>query len=214
MKIRNVNALLLTVLLFGAVASCDSGSKSKEERLGDLMDRADEARAESHYADAGDYYQAIVGLQTEVLQQGLYVETNEQLDAWIETLYTNKKALEKLVFSRNDYNLRSSMVDLFTFYISYAENQYRELFELMSEVEANPYDEELQKSLVIRFEELHNRYYSEVEKFQNAAEESERDFVTAYDLDTVENPINEDIIERRKEEESVMEELKDIYDTQ
>ena len=45
MKIRNVNALLLKVLLFGAVASCDSGSESKEEQLGDLMDRADETEA-------------------------------------------------------------------------------------------------------------------------------------------------------------------------
>ena len=63
MKIRNVNALLLKVLLFGAVASCDSGSKSKEERLDDLMDRADEAKAKSYYADAVDYHQAIIGLQ-------------------------------------------------------------------------------------------------------------------------------------------------------
>ena len=210
MNARYIKPLLLIVVLLGIVASC--GNSSKEEQIEYLMDRADEAKTKTYYSDAIDYHQAIIGLQTEVVQQALYVETNEQLDAWIEILYTNKEALEKLVFSRNDYGLRSSVVDLLTFYISHAENDSREIFELTAQAEANPYDEELLQSILIRFEELQIRYYSELEKLQNVYEESERDFVTAYNFVTAENPLNEDITELREEEESLMEELNEIYD--
>lgn len=210
MNARYIKTLFLIVVLLGIVASCGNGSK--EEQIEDLLDRADEAKTKNYYSDAYAYHQAIVGLQTEVLQQSLYVETKEQLDAWIETLYTNKKALEKIVFSSNDYGLRSSMIDLFTFYISYAENENHEIFDLIAEAEANPYDEELLQSIFIRYEELQNRYYSEGEKFQNAVEDSERDFVTVYNLVIVENPLNEDITELREEEESLIEELNETYD--
>lgn len=191
MNTRYVNLLLLVVVLLGIVASCGNGSK--EERIDELMDRSEEAKTTNHYDNAFDYHQAMVGLQTEIAIQMLDLQSMEQLEVVRNTIVTNLSALESLSFSGMDYGLKSSIVDLFSFYLKIVENEFPEMFDLINEMEANPMDEEFVMMAYTRLIEIQTSIEEEEQELSRAMDLSEAEFTRMHNLQLTENPLQEDI---------------------
>ena len=191
MNARYIKPLLLIVVLSGTVASCGNGSK--EERIDELIDRSEEAKTNNHYDNAFDYHQAMVGLQTEIAIQMLDLQSKEQLEVVRNTIVTNLSALESLSFSGMDYGLKSSAVDLFSFYLKIVENDFPEMLDLINKIEANPTDEEFGMMAYTRLLEIQTSIEEEEQELSKAMDISEAEFTRMHNLQLTANPLQEDI---------------------
>ena len=191
MNTRYFNPFLLFFVLLGVMASC--GNASKEDQIEDLIDRADDAKTNSVYDDPYEYNQAIIGLQTEIGIQLIQAETIEEVEKAKETILENTQALEKLSYSGIDYGFKSSMVDLFSFYLRLTENEYLEIFDLVAEMEENPNDESFVRDRYNRIIEIQNNIDEEEMELSNAMLSSQEEFAAKNNFRLIDNPLDDEI---------------------
>ena len=191
MNTRYVYPFLLLAVLLGVIASCDSGSK--EEQIEDLMDSADEAKTNNFYDDPYEYNQAIIGLQTEIGYQLIHAETVEEIEKARETILTNIQALEKLSYSGVDYGFKSSMLDLFSFYLRLTENEFLEIYDLVAEMEEKSSDESFVLEGYSRLLEIQNNIDEEEMELSNAMLSSQEEFAAQNNFGLLDNPLDEEI---------------------
>jgi len=203
---NNSNYLKITFILifFIALVSCgESGQTSKEEKMNDLMDRAENAKRDGDFNDPYDYHQAIVGLQTEIASDMLNLENAESLKQLRKTIKTNIKALGKMSFSDEDFGLKSTMLNLFSFYLELSNNQYPEIIELSNQMEGNEGDEDLIISLYTRYMEIMKEIEEEELPLSQDMLSSQDQFTERYNLRIESNPLQEDIDKANAEFESI-----------
>ena len=191
MNTRYVYPFLLLAVLLGAIASCGNGSR--EDQIEDLMDRADEAKTDNFYDDPYEYNQAIIGLQTEIGYQLIQAETVEEIEKARETILTNTQALEKLSYSGVDYGFKSSMLDLFSFYLRLTENEFLEIYDLVAEMEENTSDESFVLEGYSRLLEIQNNIDEEEMELSNAMLSSQEEFAANNNFELIDNPLDEEI---------------------
>ena len=191
MNTRYFNPFLLFFVLLGVMASC--GNASKEDQIEDLIDRADDAKTNSVYDDAYEYNQAIIGLQTEIGIQLIQAETIEEVEKAKKTILENTQVLEKLSYSGVDYGFKSSMFDLFSFYLRLTENEYLEIFDLVAEMEENPNDESFVRDRYNRIIEIQNNIDEEEMELSNAMLSSQEEFAAKNNFRLIDNPLDDEI---------------------
>ena len=191
MNTRYVYPFLLLAVLLGVITSCDNASK--EEQIEDLMDSADEAKTNNFYDDPYEYNQAIIGLQTEIGYQLIHAETVEEIEKARETILTNIQALEKLSYSGVDYGFKSSMLDLFSFYLRLTENEFLEIYDLVAEMEEKSSDESFVLEGYSRLLEIQNNIDEEEAELSNAMLSSQEEFAAQNNFELIDNPLDEEI---------------------
>ena len=194
-KTNYLHPIFFIIFLLSMISCGDSVSESKKEQMTDLMDRAEKAKRNGNFNDPFDYNQAIVGLQTEIANQILTCENRNQLEKLRETIKINKKALEKLSFSDDDYGFKSSMLDLFSFYLSLANHEYPKILELKDQIEENQNDEDLIIPLYNRIVEIGKEIEKKEIKLSNAMESCQNKFAKKYKMEITENPLQDQINE-------------------
>ena len=205
-KTNYLNPIFFIIFLLGMISCGDSVSESKKEQMNDLMNRAEKAKNGGKYNDPFDYHQAIVGLQTEIGRQMLTQENEDQIEKLRETIINNKKALEKLSFSDDDYGFKSSILDLFSFYLSLADHEYPEIFEISVQMEKNENDEDLLVALYTRYMEIMSKIEKEELQLTKAMEFAQNKFAKKYNMTIGENPLQDQVDEANEE----LEELRDF----
>lgn len=203
-----INHFKITFILifFICLVSCgESGQTSKEEKIDDLMERAENAKREGDFNDPYDYHQAIVGLQTEIASDMLNLENEQSLKQLRKTIKTNIKALGKMSFSDEDFGLKSTMLNLFSFYLELSNNQYPEIIELSNQMEGSEGDEDLIISLYSRYMEIMKEIEEQELPLSQDMLSSQDKFTDQYNLRIEVNPLQEDIDKANAEFESIME---------
>ncbi len=176
--------VLLSFLFLFITYSCGEGSdKTKQEELDDPF----------------DYFESIVGLQSEIGQAILNVDweagtdkVREQVALVKKTAKRNLKTLKKIKLSKNDYGLKSAAVDLFKFYIKLSDYYILNMCDVMDKME----DPENEDRVL--------EYYDELLKIQEdvSNEEGPLDanfevaqnlFAKTYGFSIKANPLQEDI---------------------
>ena len=195
----------ILIFFIGLVSCGESGQTSKEEKIDDLMERAENAKRDGDFNDPYDYHQAIVGLQTEIASNLLNLKNAEALKQLRKTIKTNIKALGKMSFSDEDFGLKSAMLNLFSFYLELSNNQYPEIIELSDQMEGNEGDEDLIISLYTRYMEIMKEIEEGELPLSQHLQSSANQFTEQYNLRIVRNPLQEDVDKALAEVESIME---------
>ena len=204
-SINHFKITFILIFFIGLVSCGESGQTSKEEKIDDLMERAEKAKREGGFNDPYDYHQAIVGLQTEIASDMLNLENEESLKQLRKTIKTNIKALGEMSFSDEDFGLKSTMLNLFSFYLELSNNQYPEIIELSNQMEGSEGDEDLIISLYSRYMEIMKEIEEEELPLSQDMLSSQDKFTDQYNLRIEVNPLQEDIDKANAEFESIME---------
>ena len=108
-------------------------------------------------------------------------------------------------FSDEDFGLKSTMLNLFSFYLELSNNQYPEIMELSDQMEGNEGDEDLIISLYTRYMEIMKEIEEEELPLSQDMLSSQDQFTEEYNLRIESNPLQEDIDKATAELESIME---------
>ena len=204
-SINHFKITFILIFFIGLVSCGESGQASKEEKMSDLIERAEKAKRDGDFNDPYDYHQAIVGLQTEIASDMLNLENEESLKQLRKTIKTNIKALGEMSFSDEDFGLKSTMLNLFSFYLELSNNQYPEIIELSNQMEGSEGDEDLIISLYSRYMEIMKEIEEEELPLSQDMLSSQDKFTDQYNLRIEVNPLQEDIDKANAEFESIME---------
>lgn len=208
------NLLKFLTLIFGItlmlnLSSCgDSDDQSKREKINSLIDKGRDAEENGVYTDALEYNQAIVGIQTEIVSEMLKLEDEKQLEPLAELIEHKITVLEGMKLKNDsDYGLKSTMLDLFSYYLELTQNEYPKVLQISKEMEENQDNDDVMISL-----------YMELVGIQKSIEEGElvltdkmsaaqKKFAEANGVILEDNPLQDDIDKANAEFESINESI-------
>ena len=196
-KIKKFSFLIGFIILFTSYSCGDSSQNSKQAEVDSLIEKAEEAKKNGNYSDPTEYFEGMVGLQTEIGQ--IMVElswengTNEvrkQMTNLSEVTKNNLNAINKMNLSKNDFGIKTALIDLFEFYNDLAIIYIPNMCDAMDKME----EAENEASSM--------KYYSEMVEIQKEVrsiegrldsnfEAAQKSFSEAYGFDLKENPLQE-----------------------
>ena len=196
-NIKKFSFLIGFIILFIAYSCSDSSADSKQKEVDELIEKAKEAKKEGAYSDPTEYFEVMVGLQTEIGQVLLEIgwddgtiEVRKQMIDLSLTVNNNLKVLNKMTLSKNEYGIKSALIELFEFYNDLATTYMPNMCDAMDKMEEAKSEKSTMEHYteMLQIQEEVSKRESELDRNFEIAQKS---FSRAYGFDLKENPLQD-----------------------